>query len=501
MKKTASDARGSTKTFLLSGLAGLGKTRIINELARLCRKQNVEYYIGQCDSLEKTKPFFVFQTILDQLINLELWKQRRLQALEEDQDSSSLAEHLRANSSTVAAAFGIESDSNWAEYLPLLNNVLPLGLPENDMCRKLDFDKKHMLTVSFMAYLIQARAQEKPVVLIVEDLQWIDAASMELLAAVAEETSSNTKGILIVLSQRTPPQHPHYKQLLQLTGVEELKLIPMSSAQCRQIACSTFGVPFEAWSPKLDKHFEKAHGNPLFAMEIALSLRESGAVEVADQQLVLNQMVKKMEIPETIEGMIGSRIDQLPSGPQLLLKVASVVGMECTLSLLSAIYPIASQRDTIQSSLKELIEVGLLERTGPGYRFKNDTVRDVTYMRMLFTQRQQLHEQIALYYEQRRRDGGDPRLVLSLANHWRGALTNNPDARVENLIKATSYLISASILMTDEENREESERYLSDCQKLAEALPPERNGERETIIQTVEQRRALLPPSLKASTL
>jgi predicted ATPase len=336
LKKTARDARGSTKTFLLSGLAGMGKTRIINELARLCRKQNVEYYIGQCDSLEKTKPFFVFQTILEQLINLELWKQRRNQKLDNVELHTSMAEHWQANKSSVAAAFGIEGDSNWAEYLPLLNNVLPLGLPDNEMCSKLDVEKRHMLTVSFMAYLIQARAQQKPVVLIVEDLQWIDASSMQLLAAVAAETSANTKGILIVLSQRSPPQHPHYKQLLQLTGVEELKLVPLSDNDCRQIACSTLGVEVTSWLPQLDKPLQKAHGNPLFAMEIAYSLRESKVVDVQNGVLVLNADLESagIEIPETVEGMIGSRIDQLPSGPQLLLKVASVIGMEFTASML-----------------------------------------------------------------------------------------------------------------------------------------------------------------------
>ena len=501
MKQRAMDMRGSTKTFLLSGQAGLGKTRVINELARTCRKQNVEYYIGQCDSLEKTKPFFAFQTILEQLINLELWKQRNQKS--SSSPSKDQGDHWQANIATVAAAFGIESDSNWAEYLPLLNNVLPLGLPENDMCSKLGHDKKHMLTISFLAYLFQARALQKPVVLIVEDLQWIDASSMELLAAVAEESSANTKGLLIVLSQRSQPQHPHYKQLLQLTGVEELQLVPMSAADCRQIACSTLGVPLTAWLPKLDKALDKAHGNPLFAMEIAYSLRESGAVEVVDGELVLNKLGKKMEIPETIEGMIGARIDQLPSGPQLLLKVASVIGMEFNFSVLDAIYPIASQRDTIVTSLKQLLEFGLVEpATGStiAYRFKSETVRDVTYMRMLFTQRQQLHMMIARYYEELRRIGqSNSRTCLLLAHHWRGALLNNPDGLVEDIIRASKHLIEATSICIAEDNREEAEKFLSDCEKLANALPKQHADDRDLILLSIAEKQAYLPALLTQS--
>ncbi len=501
LKKTSRDARGSTKTFLLSGLAGMGKTRIINELARLCRKQNVEYYIGQCDSLEKTKPFFVFQTILEQLINLELWKQRRNQKLGNAELSTSMKEHWQANKSSVAAAFGIEDDSNWAEYLPLLNNVLPLGLPDNEMCSKLDMGKRHMLTVSFMAYLIQARAQEKPVVLIVEDLQWIDSSSMQLLVAVAEETSAATKGILIVLSQRSPPHHHQYKQLLQLTGVEELKLVPLSDSDCRQIASSTLGVDVSSWLPQLDKPLQKAHGNPLFAMEIAYSLRESGIVDVQDGKLVLkaSQGNAGIEIPETVEGMIGSRIDQLPSGPQLLLKVASVIGMEFTASMLSAIFPIASQRNTITASLKELLEVGLLERNGssssPAFRFKNDTVRDVTYMRMLFTQRQQLHEKIALYFEEQRRTNSDRQLVLALAHHWRLAILNNPDTNPrEDLTKIINCVLSAAALLREEENFQEARIALLDAEKIALLIPKQENifhaEEKELLLQACHKQLA-----------
>jgi predicted ATPase len=319
-------------------------------------------------------------------------------------------------------------------------------------------------------------AQQKRVVLIVEDLQWIDASSMQLLAAVAAETSANTKGILIVLSQRSPPQHPHYMQLLQLTGVEELKLVPLSDSDCRQIACSTLGVDVSSWLPELDKPLQKAHGNPLFAMEIAYSLRESKVIDVQNGKLVLNSKLESagIEIPETVEGMIGSRIDQLPSGPQLLLKVASVIGMEFTASMLSAIFPIASQRNTIAASLKELLEVGLLERTGgsPLYRFKNDTVRDVTYMRMLFTQRQQLHEKIALYYEEQRSAGaGDRQVLLALAHHWRLAILNNPETTVRsNLTRVVSYVMSAATLLQEEENFEEALRSLADAEKMAEMI-------------------------------
>ena len=464
MKKTSIASRGSTKTFLLSGVAGIGKTRITNELAKLCRKQNVEYYIGHC----------------------------------------------KANSNNIASAFGIDSSSNWAEYLPLLNEILPLGLEDNEMCSKLDPDKKHMLTISFMAYLIQARAQEKPVVLIVEDLQWIDESSMELLAAVAAETSAQTKGILIVLSHRNPPQHIYYKQLLQLTGVEELKLMPLSNEDCRSIACSTLKVPLTAWLPELDKALDKAHGNPLFAMEIAFGLRESGAVEIKDGTLVVKKKYKAgTEIPETIEGLIGSRIDQLPSGPQLCLKVASVIGMEFTASLLAAIYPIDSQRNSVAASLKMLVEVGLLERNGPTspvFRFKNDTVLDVTYARMLFTQRQQLHEKIAVYYEEQQKQNihnskpTDVRVTtLALAHHWSRALLNSPDAPVDKIARASSYLLSAAVILKDEERQDEAAKHIIDCEQLAEMLTDSPDAKDAILAQCKQKMDQLV--NLKMSTL
>ncbi len=138
-----------------------------------------------------------------------------------------------------------------------------------------------------------------------------------------------------------------------------------------------------------------------------------------------------------------------------------------------------AQRNTISASLKELLEVGLLERNGPNspvYRFKNDTVRDVTYMRMLFTQRQQLHEKIALFFEDLRESSGDRQLTLSLAHHWRMAVLNNPDVGArDNLPKVVSYVMTAAALFREEDNFEEARMAVRDAEKIANLIPDDGN--------------------------
>jgi predicted ATPase len=99
-------------------------------------------------------------------------------------------------------------------------------------------------------------------------------------------------------------------------------------------------------------------------------------------------------------------------------------------------------------------------------------VRDVTYMRMLFTQRQQLHEKIALYYEEQRSGGaGERQLVLSLAHHWRLAILNNPETTVRtNLTRIVSYVMSAASLLREEENFEEAVRSIADAEKMVNMI-------------------------------
>lgn len=506
LKKDAG-AQGSTKTFLLSGMAGLGKTRIINELARMCRKQGVEYYIGHCDALKKMTPFFVFQAILEQLINLELWK-RRNQELAESELTQVLAQHWRSNNDTVADAFEIPRDSNWFEYLPLLNHVLPqLGLASTEMCSRLDSSTSHMLTVSFMSYLIQKRAAEKPIVLIVEDLQWVDESSMELLAAVAAESSARTKGILIMLSQRQAPVHPEYRQLLQLTGVEELKLLPMSSDDCRTIACHHLQVPVSAWLPQLDPLLAKAHGNPLYAIEIAYGLRENHVIRIVDgSTIVLGESYEegRFQLPETIQGVIGSRIDQLPAGPQLVLKVASVIGLEFTLPVLQIVFPFPDQRSILPGSLKELVEVGLLELNGHVYRFKNESFLEVTYRRMLFSQRQQLHERLALYYQEQSVSFGGGALGLDtrtlarlMAHHWSNAVKGNPEVTPAKLSSVISALLSGCAHSV--EDIDERTQWLQEAEDLLQRFPESMQRDKERFNKAISKARKAMSSSSSSS--
>merc|ERR1711964_130643 len=118
-------------------------------------------------------------------------------------------------------------------------------------------------------------------------------------------------------------------------------------------------------------------------------------------------------------------------------------------------------------------------------------VREVTYMRMLFTQRQQLHCQIARYYEELRRIGQrtDDRTNLLLAHHWRGALMNNPEASPEDMVRAASYMISAATLCLSEDNREEGEKYLNDCENIAMSLPMNFEDDQELIIKSLQDKR------------
>merc|ERR1711991_353183 len=100
---------------------------------------------------------------------------------------------------------------------------------------------------------------------------------------------------------------------------------------------------------------------------------------------------------------------------------------------------------------------------------------------------------IAEYYEEQRRAGGDARIVISLANHWRGALLNNAEASVEHIIRACGYLITAAGVLTAEENREESDRMLTDCVKLLDLLPPEHDEAKQSILASVHERKSSTP--------
>jgi hypothetical protein len=405
---------------VIEGEPGIGKSRLVEDLLQQAQALGVVGLIGAGDAIEKSTPYHAWRTIFSQLFDLESVN-----------DPAARRERVLAR---------LQPDPNLLRLAPLLSVVLSLDLPDNDLTAQMDgqvrADNTRRLLLSLLARM-PGGAGRSPRVLILEDAHWLDSASWALALLVSREIPS----LLMVIAARPidEPLPMEYSQLLNARGAERLQLEPLPADDALALVCRRLGVtalPDQARTLIL----EKAEGHPFFSEELAYALRDAGlllidaggcriAPEAGD--------LRSLNLPNTVQGVITSRIDRLPPPQQLTLKVASVIGRVFTYQALRGIHPIEIDKPRLTDYLSALerMDITPLESPEPelAYIFKHIITREVAYNLMLFSQRRQLHRAVAEWHE--RAHAGDlaPFYPL-LAYHW---------SLAEDTLKALDYLEKA----------------------------------------------------------
>jgi hypothetical protein len=402
----------------VEGEAGLGKSRLVEDLVEQARAIQLEALVGGGDAIENHTPYYAWRPIFSQLLDVDLLR-----------DSG-----VRRN---TLLSLGLEVKQ--LQLLPLLNAVLPFELPDNDMTGQMTGQVRADNTRNFLLHLLNAAAGQSPKLIVLEDGQWLDTPSWALALSVAQQVRS----VLLVIATRPFPEslHPEYGQLLRLPGVERLRLSALSPEDtvafvCQQLDVNAVPAPVAALIRA------KAEGNPFYSEELAYALRDSGLITVADGECRLAGEAAdfaRVKLPDTVEGVITSRIDRLAPAQALTLKAASVIGRAFPFRTLHDIYPVELDKDQLGQHLETLAQLDLTERETPepnlSYLFKHIITRDVAYNLMLFAQRRRLHQSVAEWYETHH--AADlPLFYELLAHHWRTA--EAPDKALAYLEKAAS---------------------------------------------------------------
>ena len=248
----------------------------------------------------------------------------------------------------------------------------------------------------------------------------LNSASWGLLLAIKQ----NIQHVLQIISTR-PLSEPLPAAYQQLIGQPEINLLQLESLPPDDIdalVCSRLGViALPAAVRRLIR--EKAEGHPFFSEELAYALRDAGLITIQDNECCIapNVDFRAVSMPDTVQGVITSRIDRLPPGHQLTLKAASVIGRVFAFRLLRDIHPLENDKSFLPDYLGELqqLDLTLLETPEPdlAYFFKHAITQEVAYNLMLFAQRRDLHRLVAEWYEKTYVEDLSPFYPL-LAYHW-----------------------------------------------------------------------------------
>jgi class 3 adenylate cyclase/tetratricopeptide (TPR) repeat protein len=325
----------------------------------------------------------------------------------------------------VKAAFGIRdgmdedevghqiaerSTGELAAMIPFYRNLLSLKAADPQF-NSLNPEGRKFGTFEAVKNLLLSLSMEKPLVLFIEDVHWIDKISEELFTYFSRCIQGH--GILMITAYRpevSPPwaQGAHYQRL----GLETLG----SDASLRLVRNLLGGLPLE---PALEqKIVEKTGGNPFFMEEIVRNLLDRKDLVRAGDRYVCSRPIEQCAVPDTVQGVLAARMDRLSEDLKQTMQVASVIGKDFAFRLLKTIMELGEElrvRLTNLVGLEILYEKALYPELE--YIFKNALTQEVAYESLLKQRRQEIHGRIARAIEELYANRLEPHYEL-LAHHY-----------------------------------------------------------------------------------
>ncbi|HUI24879.1 MAG TPA: adenylate/guanylate cyclase domain-containing protein [Candidatus Kryptonia bacterium] len=389
------------------GEAGIGKSRLLYEFRQRLHAEATTWIEGRCISFGRGIPFLPIIDAVKSAFGID-------EADAEAGIIDKIAHGLSALGPEMPAA---------APYLRALLAVDP-GAPE---VAAMDAGARRFATFDALKRLMLALARRQPLVVLIEDLHWLDPASEEFLTYIIDAVAAAR--ILILCTHRPGYQTP----LGDRSYFQRLSLQPLPPDEAAAIAAAmlaTRALPDDARTLIT----KKAEGNPFFVEEVTKSLVELGVLRRDGERYALDQAPDEIAIPNRIQDVIMARIDRLGDEPKRAMQVASVIGREFAVRLLQRATEVG---DRVTALVGELRALELIyEKSGVpelAYMFKHALTHDVAYESLLLQRRKQLHLTIGRAIE----DLYAERLTEyweTLAHHY---------LRAEAWDKAFDYLVKA----------------------------------------------------------
>jgi len=435
-----------SSVFVIVGEAGIGKSRLIDDLERdLCemnvgRASQVPCWRVTGDSIRQSTPYFAWRGAFRELFGI--------QEADEEQARNFVMGFLSTR-------------EEWEQVAPLLNVVLPLNIHETVVSAKMEGQARAENTQRFLVSLLQAAPQNARVLLL-DDAHWLDSASWRLALLAAQQVER----LMLVLATRPMAEPPlEYAALTGMASSKSLALQALTPDLGVKIACQRLHV--HRVPPEVARFIaERGKGHPLFSEQLAYALRDAGLLQISGTQCQIPESatgagfdaaLAALRFPSTVEGVITSRLDRLPPEVQLTLKVASVVGATFNEKVVREIHPVQSDVGNIGQHLQQAARLDLVESNGENsYRFRQAITHEVAYNSVPFAQRRQLHRGLAEWLECEFRADLKQQYPL-LAHHWR---------RAEDDDKSIHYCSEAGAQALQNHANQEAVRFLSEALQI-----------------------------------
>jgi len=365
------------------GSPGIGKSRLVREVAALAGRRDVDVFTAFCESHTSQVSFHAVARLLRAATGVE------------GLDAQTARDRIRAQVPDAEA-----------EDLLLFDDLLGIADAEAPL-PAIDPDaRRRRLTALVNAASL---ARKTPAVYVVEDAHWIDEVSESMLAEffiVIPQTPS-----LVVITYR-----PEYEgAVMRVHGAQTIALAPLSDPETLALIGELLG-PDPSVGGLADTIAERAAGNPFFAEEIVRELAERGVLRGQPGAYLSTAQIGEVGVPATLQATIAARIDRLGPAAKHTLGAAAVIGSRFHSDLLASL--------GIDPCVDELINAELIDQVRftarAEYAFRHPLIRTVAYESQLKSDRGQLHRRLAAAIEQRDPALADENAAL-IAEHLEAA--------------------------------------------------------------------------------
>jgi PAS domain S-box-containing protein len=393
-------ASGSAELMLVAGLSGIGKTAVVNEVHKPIVRQRGYFIKGKFDQFNRNIPLFAFVQALRDLMG---------QLLSESD------EQLAQWQAQILAVVG-DNGQVLMEVIPELEQIIGKQPTLPELSGSAAQNRFNLLFQKFIELFTTA---EHPLVLFLDDLQWADLASLELIRLLM-----NDNGYLLILGayrdNEVSPTHPFMLMVEELQKakaiINTITLTPLALSDTNYLVADTLNCSLELAQPLTELINHKTQGNPFFITQFLKALHEDGQISFNRDRCYwhwdINE-VKALSLTDDVVEFMAQQLQKLPDATQQVIKLAACIGNKFDLLTL-AIISEKSPTD-VATALWKALQEGLILPTSPaykffqseeseqshtenrvntGYRFLHDRIQQAAYSLIPSEQRATLHYRI-----------------------------------------------------------------------------------------------------------
>ena len=403
--------RGEGGIVCIEGEAGIGKSTLLLDLVEQARRLNLGALRGQATAIDRATPYYAWRDVLGQL--LQTYGPR-------------LGPDLLID---------LGAEPQLAEWLPLLEDVTPLGLSPNALTRSMLGSSRASGIEELAVFFLKLATERQPTLLAFDDVHWMDGASMSLARAVAHRLPS----LLLIVARRSAGE-PGESASAPIEPDVDVALDGLPGERLVEIVCQLLGVSSvpDALARLI---VARAAGNPFYCEELTFAMRDTGVLRVEHGECLAaeNLNANFAVLPTSIKSIVVARFDTLSLEHRMILKVASALGGGFSPTFLRAVHPSRPTVEKIKDLLDDLVARSMLKSGSvdaePHYEFRHALFENAIYGSLSFSQRRELHAKAAATIESRPAAVLEP-FYAQLARHWE--LADRPELAVDYLEKAAS---------------------------------------------------------------